>query len=101
MKYRGSGLEEADLVVNFKNLECAFLVCTGQLGPAQGYAEHRMSIKGDLSQAMAYIRCLNILEAYLFPKIISRRIMKRVPPMGLRKQAVRLVIHLMGIPLGL
>lgn len=99
--YKGGKMEDADLVINFKNIECAFMMFTAQVGTAKAYAEHRMSVKGDLAKAMILIRCLNILEGHLFPKIINKRILKQVPPMGLKKQGVRLIIYTVGIPFGL
>lgn len=90
-----------DLVVTFKNVESAFMVFTAQVGTAKAYAEHRMSVQGDLVYSMTLIRCLNYLETHLFPRIISRMILKKVPKMGFKKQLIRLYIYLVGIPLGL
>jgi hypothetical protein len=98
--FRGSSLNDADLIVNFKNLEAAFLLFTTQLGTADAYAEHRMSVKGDIAIAMSLIRCLNTLEEYLFPKIINNRILKRVSPMTLERHINRVLIYL-GVPLGI
>lgn len=101
IKYIGTKHNDPDLVVNFKNDDSAFMVFTAQVGTAKGYAEHRMSVKGDLTNAMILIRCLNMIEGYLFPKIINKMILKRVPPMPPLKQLYRLYIYLIGIPLGL
>jgi aldehyde:ferredoxin oxidoreductase len=104
LRYRGMGGDPstADLVIYFKNLESAFLVLTAQMGTSQGYAEHRMSAKGDLSIAASLIRCLETVEAYLFPSPLARRLMRRLPRFEFwRKQWVRLMIYLVGIPIGL
>ena len=84
-----------------KNIESAVLIFTAQIGTPQGYAEHRMSIKGDIGQAMSLIRCLNIVQAYLFPKIISKRILKRVPNFTIKKHLNRFIIYFVGIPFGI
>ena len=101
IRYIGSGSKKADLTISFKNIECAFPVMAGLMGAEQGFAQNRMIVKGDIPLAMSLIRCINRLEAFLFPKIISSRILKRVPPMGLKEQLIRLRIYCTGIPLGL
>lgn len=92
---------EADLAISFKTLGSAFLIFTGQIGTPQGYAEHRMSVKGDLARAMSLIRCLNLVEFYLFPAFIARRILKRLPAMTMRRFALRLHVYFLGIPFGI
>ena len=92
---------KADLVITFKNLSSAFLILTGQLGTPQGYAEHRMSVKGDLARAMSLIRCLNLVEFYLFPGFMAGKILKRLPPMTVKRFGVRLYVYLLGIPFGI
>ncbi len=101
LRYMGSNPMDADMTIYFKNLECAFLCFSAQIGTPRGYAEHRMTLQGDASQAMGLIRALNIVQAYLFPKIITRRLAKRVPPMTPRKWAIRAAILGAGIPFGL
>ncbi len=102
IRYLGSGAKEKpNLIISFKNIESAFPVMAGLMGAEQGFAQSRMIVKGDLPVAMSFIRCINRLEAFLFPKIISRRILKRVPKMGLKEQIIRLRIYCTGIPLGI
>lgn len=69
----------ADVDIQFKCLDEAFLLATGQLGVAQAYAEHRFTLTGDIAATMPFVRCVNIVEAYLFPKIMTRRILLSVP----------------------
>jgi len=101
LKYRGTKHDDGDLVVNFKNLECAFLVLTPQIGSAQAFAERRMTVKGDIAYAMAFTRCLNTLLTLLYPKFICKRLLKRVPPMSLKKLMVKVVVNVVGVPFGL
>jgi hypothetical protein len=100
LKYRGSKFCERDLVINFKNLESAFMVVTAQISPAQAFAQRRIMVTGDLANAMIFTRCLNIIIAYLYPKFISKRLLKRVPIMTTKKQLTRFIIYLAGILLG-
>lgn len=100
--YRGVTIKDknVDVIVNFKNIECAFLVLTPQMGTPQAYAERRLLVKGDLVKVMSFSRCLNRLLAHLYPKFIYASLMKRPPKMGLKKQFIRLMI-MIDIALGL
>ena len=70
--------QECDLEIIFKNLDSAFLLLTGRLGIAKAYCEHRFLLKGDIMEAMSLVRCLDIVETYLFPKFISKHLVKKV-----------------------
>jgi hypothetical protein len=101
LMYRGGSAKTADLTINFKNLECALMVLLPIMGADRAFAERRMNVRGDLAMASAVTRCLNILLAHLYPRIVCRNLMKRLPAMPLSKQLVRLKILFAGIPLGL
>jgi hypothetical protein len=92
--------EKPDLVINFKSIEAAFPVMTGLLGVEQGFAQNRMTVLGDIPTALSLIRCINRLEAYLFPKILSQRILKKVPNLGIHGQLIRLRLYVTGIIFG-
>ena len=47
----------------------------GKLGVSKAYAEHRFTLKGEISKAMVLVRCIDIVESYLFPKIITKGIL--------------------------
>ena len=71
---------DADAIVEFKSLEAGLLVLTGQIGIDQAYAERRFALKGDLfAVGMPMVRCLYIVESYLFPKFIAKKILNRWP----------------------
>lgn len=104
LAYRGSQFpaEKADVVIYIKSIESAFAMFTGQLGIDMAYARHTMCARGDLSNTVSVVRVLNIAEAYLFPAIISRNLMKRLPPTPFwKKQALRLKAYFLGVPFGL
>ena len=52
---------------------------TGRLGVSKAYAEHRFTLKGEIGKAMSLVRCIDIVEAYLFPKFITKNILKEIP----------------------
>lgn len=100
LRHLGSRPIAADLTIGFKNIESAFLVLTPQLGAAKAFAENRLSVAGDLARAVAFTRCLDRILNYLYPAIITKRLVKRLPakPYGLYRR--RLYLYLVGIPFG-
>ena len=52
---------------------------TGRLGVSKASAEPRFTLKGEIGEAMSIVRCMDIVEAYLFPEIITRNILKAQP----------------------
>jgi len=80
--------DPADLAIYFKNPAGAWRVLSGQIGIAPAYAEHRFCLAGDIAMGMSLVRCLNLVEAYLFPPVLSNRILKRPPQ--LRRSRLRI-----------
>ena len=74
---------DVDLKITFKSVDSAFLVLSGQVGVAGAYARHGFVLKGDIARAMSVVRCMDLAEAYLFPKLISKKILKEVPEKGM------------------
>lgn len=70
--------QKCDLEIIFKSLDTAFLLLTGRLGIAKAYCEHRFLLKGNIMEAMSLVRCLDIVETYLFPKFIAKHLVKEV-----------------------
>ena len=68
-----------DLEITYKSIDVAFLMFTGRLGVSKAYAEHRFTLKGEIGKAMSLVRCIDIVEAYLFPKFITKNILKEIP----------------------
>ncbi len=79
---RSGGIEriadarEPDVVFTFKNLEKAFIVLTGRQSVAHAYAAHSFSLRGDIGKGMSFARCVDLAERYLFPPVITDRILK-------------------------
>jgi hypothetical protein len=102
IRFLGLSKADADLVIQFKNIEAAFMVLTAQMGTPQAFAEHRISVRGNLPEAMRLIRCLNYVQYYLFPAFIAGKVMKRLPPIPAgRLLSGRAYVYLFGVPLGL
>ena len=77
-----------------------FLMMTAQIGTPQAYAQHRLGLEGNIVDSMTLTRCLNSVKAYLFPKFISRRILKRVPKMSIKRHFIRFLIYSLGVVFG-
>lgn len=69
---------------------------TGRLGVSKAYAEHRFTLKGEIGKAMSLVRCIDIVEAYLFPSIITKNILKYKPQksMGIIKTYVFAMLNI-------
>ena len=70
---------EGDVTIRFKSPADAFRVFTGQISVAQAYAQHKFVLKGNMGIATPFVRCVDLAEAYLFPAILAKRILKRLP----------------------
>lgn len=67
------------LEMNIKNLEGAILVFTFQESTCEAYDNERFVVNGDLPDALAFVRILNLIEVFLLPKIITSLAVKRYP----------------------
>jgi len=85
VRKRGTRLEalggrddvEPTLLVTFKNVDGALPVLLGMKGVVQSFAEHRATLSGDVALGISLVRCLHIVEGYLFPDLMTRRILPR------------------------
>ncbi|MBN2839833.1 MAG: hypothetical protein JXP37_02615 [Coriobacteriia bacterium] len=75
LEHLGGREADADLLVTFKSVDDALPLLLGMQGVLAAFAEHRATVRGDLSMAMSLVRCLHIVEGYLFPDIMTRRIL--------------------------
>ena len=73
---RLSRAQHTDITMRFKTVTGAFRVLSGQIGISEAYARHLFSLEGDIYQTMSFVRCVEYLEAYLFPEFMSSR---RIP----------------------
>jgi hypothetical protein len=81
---------EPTLLVTFKSADAALPVLLGLSAILAGFAEHRATVRGDLALAMSLVRCLHIVEGYLYPDLMTRRIL----PRPARRQAGHLRAYL-------
>lgn len=75
LAYLGGADVSADLLVTFKSVDDAIPLLLGLKAILGSFAEHRATVRGDLAVAMSLVRCLHIVEGYLFPDVMTRRIL--------------------------
>ena len=75
LTYLGGAEVAPDLLVTFKSVDDAVPLLLGMKAVLGSFAEHRAIVRGDLALAMSLVRCLHIVEGYLFPDIMTRRIL--------------------------
>ena len=73
----GSSHRQPDVIFQFKSPDQAFQVVTGLISVADAYARHAFSLSGDIGYAMSFARVIDRTETYLFPRVMTRRILKR------------------------
>lgn len=76
---RPASLEAPRCVLNMKALAISFRLFTGQMGLAQGYAQHAFTMAGEVADVMRLARLVNRAECYLFPPFITRRFLSELP----------------------
>lgn len=88
-------VENSDIEIVFKSIDVAFRMFTGRLGVSKAYAEHRFTLKGEIGKAMSLVRCVDTVEAYLFPKFITNKILKTQPhkQMGIIKTYIAAIFN--------
>lgn len=75
----GAGSRVCRLAI--KSLPLSFRLFTGQMSVAQGYAQHAFCVSGDVADVMKLVRLIDLVEAYLFPTFITKRILTDLPPL--------------------
>lgn len=79
LRYIGKGVKDPHLAIYFKNLDCALLPLTGQMGAHIAFAQHRAILHGNVAEAMQINRAMAIVQNYLMPGVILKKICKRPP----------------------
>ena len=100
LKWVGKQNKNADLIVVFKNLDIAFKTITTLSNIHTAFAQNRIMVYGDVSQSMILIKVLNIVQAYLFPPILSKNVLKRVPKFTFSQHIGRIRVYTTGLLFG-
>lgn len=68
--------QKADITITFKSIHTAIYVFLGMMSVKQAYLEHRFILQGDIYESMRFVRCVDLVETYLFPRMMTRRILE-------------------------
>ncbi len=79
IRYLGKGFKNPGLKILFKNLDCALLPFTGQMGSHTAFAQHRAIVHGNVGKGMQVSRAMNIVQTYLMPGFILKKNFKKPP----------------------
>jgi len=93
-------IENADILFIFKTLNSAFEVFTAQKSTIRSYAENRILIKGDIGEVMWFMRIVDRVEFYLFPRFIAKKVIKKPPEMNFLTLALRRFLLILRFVLG-
>ncbi|HNU92092.1 MAG TPA: hypothetical protein PKO25_09485 [Spirochaetota bacterium] len=89
--------KKISLKMNIKNVEAAMLVFTFMESTSVAFARNRFVVDGDLIDALAIVRVLDLVEVYLLPKLIAGLAVKRYPKWSelspVKKHLGRIVIY--------
>ncbi len=67
------------LLVTYTSVDVALPVLLGRQGILAAFTEHRSTLAGDIGLGMSLVRCLHIVESYLFPDIIGKHVLPGPP----------------------
>lgn len=90
VRYMGWNTDDVDLDVrmSIKSLEAFFLIFTFQESTPVANARDRLFVEGDLPQACAAVRILDIVQVHLLPKPIAKLAIKRYPKWSVKRHTV-------------
>jgi hypothetical protein len=74
------------LAVRFKHISLALSVMSFQESTAASFTSDRIIADGDITQALRIVRCLDRTMAVALPSFIARRMVKRMPDIGLSEK---------------
>jgi len=93
--------QNADLIVDVKNIDTAFRMIIAQWGVHDVYAQHKTSVIGNVVDAMKFIRIIYAAEDFLFPPILSKNILKRLRKTSFSKFSNRMRVYFLGLFFGI
>lgn len=97
LKTISTNKREYDLVIIFKTKEIAYRIMTTLSNVPKAFTQNRLMVYGNVADSMVLIRIMNIVQAYLFPPILSKRVLKRVPQFSIGQHIGRIRVYTLGL----
>ncbi|MFU8769010.1 MAG: hypothetical protein ACNA7H_04685 [Desulfotignum sp.] len=90
VRYLGSSFGQipVHLQLMFKSLDCMFLVFTFQENTPTATARDRLFVSGDVPQACAVVRIMDMIQVLLLPKPLAKLAVKRYPAWSLARHTL-------------
>lgn len=79
IRYLGSRPHDSQPKILFKNMDCALMPLTGMMSADMAFVQHRAILEGNVGEGMEVSRAIAIVQSYLLPGLILKRVCKRVP----------------------
>ncbi|MBA3011011.1 MAG: hypothetical protein KKF12_20665 [Proteobacteria bacterium] len=101
--YLGGDLSKqpVDLEMTLKSMEHLFVLFTFRESTPTANSRDRMIVNGDVPQACAAVRILDIVQVYLLPKFIARLAIKRYPKWSLKRHTLDRTLILIRTLIGI
>ena len=74
-----------DLELRFKTIELGFMAMLFRLSTPEAVYHNRQFVKGDLNLMMRMLRVMNIAQSLIFPNILARYYLKKLPKFSVRR----------------
>jgi len=102
IRYLGRGYKNPDVRILFKNMDSAFMPFTAQMGSHIAFVQHRALLHGNVVDGIKANRAMGIVQAYLLPGIVFKKVFKLPPKLTLRQKLFKLYVYLtMGVDMAL
>ncbi len=102
IRYLGRGYKNPDVRILFKNMDSAFMPFTAQMGSHIAFVQHRALLHGNVVDGIKANRAMGIVQAYLLPGIVFKKVFKLPPKLTLKQKLFKLYVYLtMGIDMAL
>lgn len=70
------------LTITIKHLQLAMFILTFRESTAQSIANNRMTVDGDITHAVRFVRILHRLQVLILPKFLAKRAVKQYPKLA-------------------
>jgi hypothetical protein len=90
VRYMGSSIAHRTihLHLTFKSPALLFLVFTFREGTPIANARNRLYVRGDVAQACAVMRVMDMIQVFLLPKFLAKRAVKRYPDWSVKRRTL-------------
>lgn len=89
-----------DLKIIIKDIVFFKKMVLAELSLADAYTQNRVIVEGNIMDAMRFVRIMNLIMSYLYPKFLLKRITAKLPVFTLKRVFIKLKVIINGLILG-